>query len=214
MYSIGKANVFMAAALAAMGVQEAAGKPPVIETLLDTYTVSNMHIAQVGGKGQCVAVVSVNTGENGAVENRFVAGADGAIKLYADFGAMQNLIKSCNVNETASFNLKREAPVEVLIAPSKELISLHKAAVKDITTYTKSSLDQSTAIAAGVGLFHDVAPVGSLKRRTYDDAVLVLASLNEVKTKATADAAKYATLLTAAGVNPVTYKPIVVVAGT
>lgn len=210
---IAKGNAFTSIALAALVVSVTVGKPAVAETLLDQYTVKSMGIAQVGGAGKCLVVVVVNSGDAGADETRFVADNSGAIKLYGSIGAVEALIKSCNVVSATVFNIKREATAETLATPTNELKAIHKAAVKELASSTVTFNKQEVERVAAVGVNWDTAAVGSLKRSTYDDMLLVLASVNEVKTKAAARVTTYAALLTAAGINPATYLPIAAATG-
>ena len=64
--AIPKANAFILAAAAALGVTLTAGRPAVAETMLDQYIVKKMGIAQVNDAGQCVVIVTVNSGAAGA----------------------------------------------------------------------------------------------------------------------------------------------------
>lgn len=206
--TIAKGNAFKAAALAALGLVATVGRAAVAETLLDQYTVKSMGIAQVGGAGKCLVVVTVNSGAGDSDEVRFVADNSGAIKLYGSIGSVEALIKSAKVEPTTVFTVKREAPEEVLQTPTNELKAIHKASVKELATSTATAAKQEIERAAAQAIGRDLEPLGSLKRTDYDDMVLVLASVNEVKTKAQARVTQYATLLTNAGINPATYLPI------
>ena len=208
MFSISKGNVFIAAAVAALGVSLTAAKPAVAETMLDQYTVKSMGIAQVGGYGKCLVIVTVNSGVNGADEVRVVADNKGSVKLYGSIGDVEALIKSCKVDASTVILIKRQSPVETLTSPVRELIKLHRDAVRTrdqaVANMAPLSVERSTA----QGLNWDISAEGSLKRQTYDSMVLVLASIDESRANAATAATAYAAQLTTAGINPATYLPI------
>lgn len=207
--TIPKAKSFLSVAVAALGVVLTAGKPAVAETMLDQFTVSEMGIAQVNDAGQCVVIVSVNSGAAGAVEVRTVGDASGAEKLYASIGSAEGIIKSSKIEAGTDFVIKRKLKAVTLGSPINELKAFHKAFVKEKTSSTAASAKHETDRLVMVGLGYDVAGVGSPQLAEYENIVLQKASTDEIKANATAKEEQYATLLTNAGINPATYLPLV-----
>ena len=204
---ISKANAFLVAAAAALGVTMTVGRPAVAETMLDQYTVKDMGIAQVNDAGACVVLVTVNSGVSGADEVRVVGDNSGAARLYAAFGAVDGIIKSAKIDANTDFTLKRKLKAVVIGDPVAELKALHKAFVKEAASSSATHAKQETARTVAVGLGWNVS-VGTPQREAYDDMVTVLASVTELNDHANVKKAAYAALLTAAGISPVTYLPI------
>jgi hypothetical protein len=206
--TIAKANGYFAVAAAALGLVLTAGKPAVAETMLDQYTVRDMGIAQVNDAGQCVVIVTVNSGDAGADEIRVVGDANGAAKLYASIGSAEGIIKSSKIELTTDFTIKRKLKAVTLGSPINELKAFHKAFVKEKASSTAASAKHETDRLVMVGLGYDVAGAGSPQLAEYENVILLKASVDEIKANATAKEAQYATLLTNAGINPLTYLPI------
>lgn len=206
-----KGKSYVAFAVAALAVM-AANKSAFAETLLDQFAVKAVNIAQVTDSGACLMFVTVPTGAAGADEVRVVGDAGGEVKLYSTVALAHAAGRNAKLTETATVVFKRMEKVQALSTPSKELISLHKAIVKERDAYTVKLTALETERALGETGGWNTELVGSAKRTAYDLMVEKLASLNEVKDNAVAKATTYATQLTNAGINPVTYAPIVAVA--
>ena len=204
-----KGKTYVAFAVAALAVVPAA-KSAFSETLLDQFDVKSVSIAQVTDSGACLMFVTVPTGAGGADEVRVVGDASGQVKLYGTAESATSAAKSAKLTETATIVFKRKEKAETLSTPSKELIALHKAIVKERDRFTLSIAALETERGLGEVALWNVALVGSAKRTAYDLMVEQLASQNEVKANAVVKAAAYATQLTTAGINPVSYLAIVV----
>lgn len=203
-----KGKTYVAFAVAALAVT-AAAKSAFAETLLDQFDVKSVNIAQVTDSGSCLMFVTVPTGAAGADEVRVVGDAGGEVKLYSTIQLAFSAANNAKLTETASVIFKRKEKAETLTTPSKELIALHKAIVKERDKFAASIAALETERALGETGGWNVALVGSAKRTAYDLMVEKLASQNEAKANGVAKATAYATQLTNAGINPVTYLPIV-----
>lgn len=204
-----KGKSYIAFAVAALAVT-AAAKPAFAETLLDQFSVKSVSIAQVTDSGACLMFVTVPTGMEGTDEIRVVGDAGGEVKLYSTVALAHTAGRNAKLTETATVTFKRMEKVQTLSTPSKELIALHKAIVKERDAYGVKIVALDTERGLGEVGGWNTELVGSAKRTAYDLMVEKLVSLNEVKANAVAKATAYATQLTTAGINPVTYLPIVV----
>lgn len=203
-----KGKSYIAFAVAALAVT-AANKAAFAETLLDQFPVKAVNIAQVTDSGACLMFVTVPTGASGADEVRVVGDTSGQVKLYSTVLLAHNAGRNAKLTSTATVTFKRMEKIQALSTPSKELIALHKAIVKERDAYTVKVTALEIERALGQAGGWDTELVGSAKRTAYDLMVEQLASLNEVKDNAVAKVAAYAAQLTTAGINPATYLPIV-----
>lgn len=206
---IPKANSFIAAAALALGVTLTAGRPAVAETMLDQFTVKAMGIAQVNDAGQCIVIVTVNSGNAGADEVRVVGDFGGAAKLYTSIGMTDGIIKSAKIVETTEFKVKRKLKLATLSDPISTLKNLHKAFVREAASSLETKTKRAASIAAGVVLGWDVMAADTAEKREDVEMRAQLASVTETNDNANAKVTAYATALTNAGINPVTYLPIV-----
>lgn len=204
-----KGKSYVSYAVAALAVT-AAAKSAFAETLLDQFAVKSVSIAQVTDSGSCLMFVTVPTGAAGADEVRVVGDASGQVKLYSTDSLAMSAAKTAKLTETATIVFKRKEKAGTVTTPSKELIALHKAIVKERDRFTLSSAALETERALGETTGWHVELLGSVKRIAYDLMVEQLASQNEAKANAIAKATAYATQLTNANINPVSYLPIVV----
>jgi hypothetical protein len=202
-----KGKTYVAFALAALAVT-AAEKAAFSETLMDQFNVKSVSIAQVTDSGSCLMFVTVPTGASGADEVRVVGDSSGQVKLYTTGELAMTAAKGAKLTEAATILFKRKEKAGVATTPSKELIALHKAIVKERDKYIASIADLETERALGQTTGWNVELVGSVKRTAYDLMVERLASQNETKENAVLKATAYATALNNAGINPVTYLAI------
>lgn len=203
-----KGKTYVAFAVAALAVT-AAAKSAFAETLLDQFDVKSVSIAQVTDSGACLMFVTVPTGAAGADEVRVVGDASGEVKLYSTIALANSAANTAKLTAAAVVIFKRKEKLVALSTPSKELIALHKAIVKEREKFTASAAALETERALGELTGWHAELLGSVKRTAYDLMVEKLASQNEAKANAVAKATTYATLLTNAGINPATYLPIV-----
>ncbi|MEQ1638916.1 MAG: hypothetical protein ABL903_19830 [Methylococcales bacterium] len=202
-----KGKSYVAFAVAALAVT-AANKSAFSETLLDQFAVKSVSIAQVTDTGACLMFVTVPTGAAGADEVRVVGDSSGEVKLYTTVERANTAASTAKLTATATITLKRKEKIVALSTPSKELISLHRAIVREKLKFTASYAALETERALGQVTGWNVELIGSVKRTAYDLMVEKLASQDETKQNAIAKEAEYATLLTTAGINPATYLPI------
>jgi hypothetical protein len=203
-----KGKSYVAFAVAALAVT-AANKSAFAETLMDQFPVKAVNIAQVTDSGSCLMFVTVPTGAGSADEVRVIGDASGEVKLYGSESLALSAAKTAKLTETATIVFKRKEKEGTATTPSKELIALHKAIVKERDKFTLSSAALETERALGEQTGWHVELIGSVKRTAYDLMVEKLASQNEAKANGVAKATAYATQLTNAGISPVTYLPIV-----
>jgi hypothetical protein len=196
-----KGKSYVAFAVAALAVV-AANKSAFAETLMDQFPVKAVNIAQVTDSGSCLMFVTVPTGVAGADEIRVIGDASGEVKLYSTIALAHAAGRNASLTDTAVVTFKRMEKVEALSTPSKELIALHKAIVKERDKFTGTIAALETERGLGEQGGWNVALVGSAKRTAYDLMVERLASQNEAKANAVAKATAYATQLTTAGINP------------
>lgn len=206
---IAKGNFYKTAAAAAVGMVLAANSHALAETLCNEYTVKKMGIVQVNAAGQCLVFVSVASGGSGEIENRVVGDANGAVKLFASYALTAKLMAEAKFDADTIVLVKRSVKPEIVTTPSREIITLHKAAKKEVASFAP----RVAAMYAETGLAFDlgwsVLPVGAAKREQYEAMENQSSSLNEVVDIAGANVTKYATMLTNAGISPVTYLQIV-----
>lgn len=205
---IPKANALIAAAVAAFGVTLTAGRPAVAETLLDQFTVSAVKIAGVNDAGNCIMIVDVNSGAAGAVETRVVADSKGSARLYTTLASTDSLTKNMNLGAGVAVSFIPFYVEESVSDPIAEAIKVHKAAVKEKATYLAEKVSQDASIAVAVATGWNTAPVGSIKRRTYESDVQRQLVVSEVVDFNTAQIAQYGAILTGANIDLVTYLPI------
>jgi hypothetical protein len=202
-----KGKSFVAVAVAALGVLNST-KAAFAETLLDQFPVKSVHITQVTDAGACLMFVTVPTGVSGADEVRVVGDAGGEVKLYSTVALATAASNKATLTAAATVVFKRKEKMENVTTPSKELIALHKAIVKERNKFSESIANLEAERALGETGGWNVALVGSAKRTAYDLMVEKLESQNEAKANAVSKATAYATQLTNAGISPVTYLSI------
>ena len=207
--SIPKANAYLLAAAAALGVSLTAGRPAVAETMLDQFTVRQMGIVQVNDAGQCVVIVTVNSGAAGADEIRVVGDFGGNAKLYTNFGAADGIIKSSKIEATTDFKIKRKLPDVALSDPISTLVKMHKAFKAEGVKAAASKVAKEAEISASVVLGWDTMAADTAEKKEHVQMLLQLGTITETKTNADTRLAALTTALTNAGINPVTYLPIV-----
>ena len=205
---IPKANGYFAFVAAALGVSLTAGRPAVAETMLDQYTVSSMGIAQVNDAGQCVVVVTVDSGAAGANEVRVVGDFSGAAKLYTNFGAADGIVKSAKINASTVILIKRKLKEVSLSDPVSELKRLHKAFVAEASKSLAVKTKLTTAKNVATGLGWPAAAADTAEFKEFAQISTELDSVTEVNNNANTKVTTYSAALTTAGINPVTYLPI------
>ena len=206
---IPKANAYFLAAAAALGVAMTAGRPAVAETMLDQYTVSYFGIVEVVAGSKCMVVVGVNSGANGAVETRFVCDASGSAKLYSDFTAVKSVIESAKLGAGVQVKFERKLKAVTVGTPQATLIALHKAFTKEAASSSAIKAKLNTARNLAISLGWDALPATDANHIEYVEIDANFTSVKEVNDNAVGKVATYSALLTNAGINPVTYLPIV-----
>lgn len=204
--TIPKANKFVAEAIASMGLT-VPNKYAIAETLLDQYVVNGMEIAQVDDAGKCLVFVYVNNGIND--ETRVVGDSNGAVKLYTDLARVSAMIKHASPAPDAEFIYHPKVKQAAVGDPVAMLKNLHKALAKERDSSAAVMAKRQASITVATGLGWATLPKLSAQRVELDQYQNELLSVSEVNANAVAKLAKYATLLTNAGINPATYLPIV-----
>lgn len=193
-------NKLIPFALLALAVEVNAG--PVVEGLLNDYTVNSVHIAQVDDAGRCIMVVHCIDG-GGVPAYRVVASASGDVKLFADLAAAQSLILRAKFAPGAAVTFKRKEKTRTLGDPIASLKTLYKSFKAEKLVGEKANLATAGKIAAGAALGWNTA-VGTPEAFEYADYLAKLATVTESVDFSTARIAALAASLVAAGIDPVT----------
>ena len=138
-----RANLFLTAAVAALGITLTAGAKPVAEQLLNDLTITGMSIAQVDDSGRCVVIVSVKDGTNPDVV-RAVAASTGDVRVFTDFGACAGIIARSKLEEGAEVTYVRKVK-ESLTAGDP--VARLKALYKSFKSEKAAALKQKDAVA-------------------------------------------------------------------
>lgn len=203
---IPKANLFIAAAMvvADYGVVSAV---PLAETMLDQYVVNAVSIVAVNDAGQCLMIVEVPSGAEGTFESRVVGDSGGAAKLYAGLAATAGAVK--NIKGTPDISFYRKDKISSVGDPVAMLKYLHKGYVKERDSSAVVLAKHGKAISVAIGLGWPEYADGTSEKKEYKELVNKRASITEVNVNAESKLVQYGTLLTNAGINPLTYLPIV-----
>lgn len=197
-----KNNALVAIAAAALGVTMTAGANPVAEGLLNDFAVTEMGIAQIDDTGRCIIIVTVQNGA-GPVQIRPVCAASGDVKLYAEFGAANALIKKAKLSGGTVVRFKRKEKTASVGDPITTLKSQYKSFGVEKLAGEKSQLVIANKLTAADALGWDTA-VGTPEAAEYADYMAKQASVNEWIAYCAARVVSLAASLTAAGIDPAT----------
>lgn len=198
-----KNNALMAAVYLAVGVSApAVAASPVLENLLNDYSVKKLHAVQVDDIGRCIVLAEVQVGSE-APALRPVCNALGDVKLYADMGAVYPVIKRSKLVIDAPIAFYRKDKMLSLGDPVAMLKSQYKAFKAEKLAVDKSKLVIDSKIVAADALGWG-ASIGTPERLEYNDYVARRASTNEAIAFCAARITALAASLTAAGFDPAT----------
>lgn len=195
-------NKLLPFAVAALGVSITPESAPVLEGLLNDYTVSAVHIAQVDDAGRCIMIVDC-MGPDGVSKVRTVASSNGDIKLFADLAGAQATILRAKFAPNTAVTFKRKEKSRSLGDPVMTLKTLYKAFKAEKMVGEKARAVTAAKITAATALGWNTA-VGTLEAAEFADYMEKQASVGESIQFATARITALAASLTAAGVDPAT----------
>lgn len=199
-----KNNSLLAAVYLALGVTApAVAASPVLETLLNDYTVTGLDVVQVDDSGRSIVMASVRIGNATTSELRPVSNVTGDVKLFSDMGAVYPLIKRSKMIDSTSINFVRKEKALTVGDPISTLKAQFKAFKAEKLIAEKSKLAIDARITAAIGLGWDLA-VGTGEAYEYADYLARRASVNEAIAYVSARVTALAASLTAAGIDPVT----------
>lgn len=199
-----KNNVLLAAVYAAMAAPvPAVAASPVLETLLNDYTVTGLDVVQVDDFGRCIVMASVRVGNATVSQLRPVCNVLGDVKLFTDMGAVYPLIKRSKMLDTTSINFVRKEKALTVGDPISTLKAQFKAFKAEKLIVDKSKLAIDSRITAAIGLGWDLS-VGTGEAAEYADYLARRESTNEAIAFCGARITALAASLTAAGVDPLT----------
>jgi hypothetical protein len=197
-----KNNAFIAFALAAAGVTLTAGAKPVPEGLLNDYTVSKIDIAQIDDNGRCIVLVGV-TAPGGTLQSRVVCSTSGDVKLFADFGAVEGLVKRAKLASGSLVSYYKKDKASSVGDPIAGLKSQYKAFKVESASSLKAGQTITAKLVAAQALGWNTQ-TGTPEALEYADLQDKGASVGEWNTFCAARVTTLAAALTAAGVDPVT----------
>lgn len=197
-----KNNSFIAFALAATGLALTAGAKPVSEGLLNDYTVSAVDIAQVDDSGRCIVIVGV-TAPGGTLETRVVCSASGDVKLFADFGAVEGLVKRAKLASGSLVSYFKKDKASSVGDPIAGLKSQYKSFKSEAAASLKAGQTITAKLVAAQALGWNTQ-TGTPEAMEYADLQDKGASVGEWNTFCAARVVALAAALTAAGVDPLT----------
>lgn len=197
-----KANAFLAAAAAALGVTIDATAGPVAEGLLNDFTCTTFGFAEVDSSGRVLAVVSIDTGEG--VKVRPIADSLGNVKLFSSADGAVAMSKRTKMSSAVPVVYKRFVSVGGSVGdPVAALKSKYKASKLEEATAIKQQAVLAQKIASAVALGWDVA-TGTPEGDEHADLVKRADTVDEWKGKTTDRKTALAASLTAAGIDPLT----------
>lgn len=189
-------------ALAALGVALTPGKGPVIEGLLNDFSVQNVRIAQVDDMGRCIMIVDLE-GAEGATDVRAVASSSGDVKMFADLAAAQALILRAKFAAGAVVTFMRKEKARTLGDPIATLKALYKAFKAEKLVGDKAASKVAASISAGAALGWDMA-VGTPEAIEYADYLAKQATVAESVAFCAGRITTLAQSLQNAGIDPAT----------
>lgn len=200
--SVKNSALMVAVYLAIGATAPAVAASPVLETLINDYKVSAIHVVQVDDTGRCIVMAAVQVGtETPAL--RPVASSSGDIKLFADMGLVYPLIKRAKLQTAAEVSFYRKAQTLAIGDPLATLKTQYKAFKAEKLVVDKVKLTIDTKVTAADGLGWNTS-TGTPERAEYDDYIARRASTNEAIAYCAARITALAAALTAAGVDPAT----------
>ena len=199
-----KNNLLLASVYAAIAVvPPAVAATPVLETLLNDYTVTGLNVVQVDDQGRCSVMADVRIGNATSSTLRPVCNVLGDIKLFADMGAVYPLIKRAKMNDATTIDFVRKEKMIALGNPLQTLKSQYKAFKAEKMAVDKVKVIIDSSITAAVGLGWNLS-IGTQERAEYDNYLQRRESTNEAIAFTAARIAALAASLTAAGIDPIT----------
>lgn len=208
-YKTIKASMVIAAEIANATTN---GRPAIAEAMLDEFVVQGLRVVEIDTKGNCMVIAYVPTGTDGAVEMRFVGDGTGSAKVFANIAATQRLLNNAKLEVGVMPSMYLMARAITITDPTAELKKKHKFYVSEAASSSKVMTERTVQIGAAASVFWNTATPGSVMREAYDGYVSEKASVKEVNDNAMARVAALGAALTAAGISPVDYKPIVATA--
>lgn len=196
-----RANIFLAAAVASLGLTLTVGAKPVSEQLLNDYIITGMSIAQVDDSGRCVVIVSIKDGAN-PDKVRAVAATTGDVRVYSDFGATAGIIARAQMVDGASVTYIRKLKES---QSSGDPVAKLKALYKSFKNEKAAALKQQTSLGVTIIALTQLGAntaVGTPEAYDYADAVSKQVTVTEWYDFATARVTALALSLVAVGVDP------------
>lgn len=194
-------NKNIPAAVLALGI-EVALSSPIVEGLLNDFTVERIRIAQVDDSGRCIMLVDIKDIE-GSTQVRPVATSNGDVKLFTDLASAQALILRAKFALGASVTFVRKEKSSPIGDPIAALKKLYKAFKAEKMKGVAAAVKIAASIQAGTALGYNQA-VGTPEAIEFADymakAQTVAESVNFCAGRITALAAS----LTAVGIDPLT----------
>ena len=198
-----KNNALLLAVYAAIGVAApSVAAVPVLETLLNDYTVTAVHAVQVNDNGGVIVMADVSVGGAPSVL-RPVCNSLGDIRTFADMGMVYPLLKKAKLQAGAEIQFYRKEKMIVLGDPLASLKTLFKAFKAEKLAVDKAKMVIDAKIVAATGLGWNTA-MGTPERAEYDDYIQRRASTDEAIAFCAARITALAASLVAAGVDPLT----------
>lgn len=194
-------NKTIPVAVAALGVGVALGSP-VVEGLLNDFTVERIRIAQVDDSGRCIMLVDIKDSE-GSTLVRPVATSSGDVKLFTDLASAQALILRAKFAPGASVTFVRKEKSRLIGDPIAALKMLYKAFKAEKMKGVAAAVKIAASIQAGAALGWNTA-VGTPEAFEFADYTAKAATVAESVDFCAGRIAALAASLTAAGIDPVT----------
>lgn len=197
-----KNNAFALAAAAALGLAVTDGAKPIAEGLMNDYKVLALDIAQVDDKGRCVVFATVQKDAEPA-QTRVVCAASGDVRLFADFGGVEGVVRRAKLQGSALVTYKRREKQGALGDPIGTLKTQYKSfkAEKIVGDKSLQVLAAKKTAAEALGWDNQVGTPEAAEYADYSDRQV---SVQEWVDACSARVTALAAALTAAGVDPAT----------
>ena len=188
-------------AVLALGIEVALASP-VVEGLLNDFTVEQIRIAQVDDSGRCIMLADIKNSA-GATQVRPVATSSGDVKLFTDLASAQALILRAKFTLGASVTFVRKEKSSPIGDPVAALKKLYKAFKLEKMKGVAAAVKIAASIQAGTALGYNHA-VGTPEAIEFADYMAKAQTVAESVDFCTGRIAALAASLTAVGIDPLT----------